>query len=210
MCLLLSGADRFNFVMRNRVWITHHLCKNCSDFKLLLEVGNSEYDIGIDDKMFAGPKLSLDSGSAWRQLQRPTTPRQPFIIFFPLQHQRRGHHRYCHHLRSAYKIIFSGPKCIKSSRQSFIHISWTRCSVLSSFLLFVIWILFFSILVHSAQSERRRWNCCGTSFSTKHWSLPLGLSVMIAAIKSGEVKMGESWQWPNLAYYRPVPIHILG
>ena len=29
-------------------------------------------------------------------------------------------------------------------------------------------------------------------FFTKHWSLPLGLSVMIAAIKSGEVKMGES------------------
>ena len=117
MCLLLSGADRFNFVMRNRVY----LCKNSLDFKLLLEIGNSEYDIGIDGKI-ARPKLSLDSGSAWRQLPRPTTPRQPFIIFFPLQHQRRCHHRYCHHLRSAYKIIFWGLN-VSSLQDNLIHIS---------------------------------------------------------------------------------------
>ena len=138
MCILLRCADRFNFAMRNRVWITHHLWKNCSDFKLLLDKGNSEYDIGIDDKMFARLKLSLDSESAWRQLQRPTTPRQPFIIFFPLQHHRRGHHCYCHHLRhhievTALLFVDSAPhtkllfwvfrtKCIKSSRQSHTHL----------------------------------------------------------------------------------------
>ena len=110
MCILLRCADRFNFVMRNRVY----LCKNSLDFKLLLEIGNSEYDIGIDDKMFAGRKLSLDSESAWRQLQRPTTPRQPFIIFFPLQHPRRCHHCYCHHLRhhievTAFLFVDSAP-----------------------------------------------------------------------------------------------------
>ena len=137
MCILLRCVDIFNFVMRHRVWTTHHLCKNSLDFKLLLEIGNSEYDIGIDGKI-ARPKLSLDSESAWRQLQRPTTPRQPFIIFFPLQHHRRGHHRYCHHLRhhievTALLFVDSAPhtkllfwafrtKCIKSSRQSHTHL----------------------------------------------------------------------------------------
>ena len=121
MCISLRCADIFNFVMRHRVWTTHHLCKNSLDFKLLLEIGNSEYDIGIDGKI-ARPKLSLDSESAWRQLQRPTNPRQPFIIFFPLQHQRRCHHRYCHHLRSAYKIIFWGLN-VSSLQDNLIHIS---------------------------------------------------------------------------------------
>ena len=84
MCILLRCADRFNFVMRNRVWTTHHLCKNCSDFKLLLEVGNSEYDIRIDDKMFAGwPKIELGFRISMAPIAAANHPAAAFYHFLP-------------------------------------------------------------------------------------------------------------------------------